>query len=52
MKELTAVILLIAVIVGIIYGGFIIKRKWNYNLGYKTLVEQTIRDMVKPEALK
>lgn len=29
-----------------------LKRKINYNISYKSMVEQTVKDMVKPESLK
>jgi len=34
------------------YGVWQLGRIWNYNLSYKSMVEQTVRDMVKDESLK
>ena len=34
------------------YGVWQLGRIWNYNLSYKSMVEQTVRDMVKEKALK
>jgi hypothetical protein len=33
-------------------GAWFVGRNINYSLSYKSMVEQTIRDMVKREALK
>ena len=40
------------IIVAISYGGWQLKRWWNYNWGYESQVTQTVCDMVKPEYLK
>lgn len=45
-------ILALSLVVGIMYGGWIIQRKINYTISYKSMVEKTVRDMVKEEALK
>ena len=29
-----------------------LERTWNYNTSYKSMVQQTVREMVKQEALK
>ena len=29
-----------------------LQREWNYRLGYKSMVQDTVREMVKKEALK
>ena len=34
------------------YGGWHLKRWFNYSFGYGSQVESTICDLVKPEALK
>lgn len=34
------------------YGGWKLSRGLNYKMGYKTMVENTIKHMVKPEALR
>jgi hypothetical protein len=49
-----AVVSVVAVVlfIGLIFGGWWIKRKVNYDLIYKGLVQETIREMVKPESLK
>lgn len=53
MKKMTAVIVaLIIVMCGGAYASYMIKRSWNYSMFYKAAVQETICDMVKPEALK
>jgi phosphoribosylformylglycinamidine (FGAM) synthase-like amidotransferase family enzyme len=47
-----AVVLTIAIIGGISYGGWMLSRKWNYNMSYKAMVKETVREMVKESALK
>lgn len=47
-----AIILIIAIVSSISFGLWKVGKKINYSLGYKTMVEQTIKEMVKPEALK
>jgi len=45
---------LLAVILAIsfMYGMWQFSRVWNYNLSYKSMVEKTVREMVKEEYLK
>ena len=44
--------ILAAVVIGLIaYGGWHLKRWWNYNWGYEAQVTQTVCEMVKPEYL-
>lgn len=45
-------IIFIALVGLLAFGTYSCKRKMNYNLMYKSMVEQTIRDMVKEGALK
>jgi hypothetical protein len=45
-----AVIVIIGILIGI--GCWQFARVWNYNLSYKSMVEKTVRDMVKDEALR
>ena len=52
MKELGVFIFVLVVIAGVIYGGYQIKRAWNYSWGYESKVQWSSCDMVKPEALK
>jgi hypothetical protein len=55
MKNLYVVVIAIfaiAGIVGLIYGGWWLKREINYNLMYKSMVQETVREMVKESALK
>ncbi len=35
-----------------IYGAWALTRSINYKLSYKHMVQQTVREMVKPEYLK
>ena len=50
--KIIAVILAILLIISLSVGGWLISRKVNYSLSYKSMVEDTIREMVKEEALK
>jgi predicted RND superfamily exporter protein len=52
MKLISYVVAVVVIIVSICFFSWYVKRQVNYNLGYKSMVEQTIKDMVKPEALK
>ena len=45
-------IVTIAVLIGIIYGIYRLKRWFNWSMAYQTQVEETVREMVKPECLK
>jgi len=42
----------IAVVILITWGVWQVGRKWNYELSYKSMVQDTVKEMVKPEALK
>lgn len=46
------VIAVVAVLGGIVYAGWHFTRTVNYKASYKSMVEETVRDMVKEEALK
>jgi uncharacterized protein YneF (UPF0154 family) len=50
-RKLIALIAIVFLL-GAAYGGFLISRKISYEIFYKHLVQQTVRDMVKPDALK
>lgn len=45
-------VLILAGIAGIGYLGWQIERRWNYSMSYEDMVKRTVREMVKPEALK
>jgi hypothetical protein len=42
----------LAIIIVFIWGGWALQRKWNYSWGYESMVKQTIREMVKEDALR
>ena len=52
MKEFGVLLVIVVIIAGITYGGYQIKRAWNYSWGYESKVQWEICDMIKPEALK
>jgi len=52
MRILITVALCAALLVGGVYLSWTFTRQIHYNLVYKSMVEKTVRDMVKPEALK
>jgi len=45
------VIILLAVISLIVYGGYELNRYMNWSFGYEDMVEEKIREMVKEEYL-
>lgn len=47
-----AIVLCIILFIGFAIGGWYFKRIINYNLLYKDCVKETIKEMVKAEALK
>lgn len=51
MKYIGYLIVAIA-LCGVIYGGFLVKRWFNYEFGYASQVQGSICEMVKPEYLK
>jgi len=55
MDKIKTILIIAVVIFGIgafIYGVVSLKKTVSYNMYYKDNVEQTVRDMVKPEYLK
>lgn len=49
-----AIVLIVgaAIIIAVAYGAFMLNRYVNYNLSYEKMVQETVREMVKEEALK
>lgn len=47
-----AVIIVLCVIGGIIYGIFLLKRWFNYEFNYESQVIQSLCEIIKPESLK
>ena len=52
MKMITYYIMGAIIIGSLVYGGFKIKRWFNYEFGYASQVRESVCDMVKPEYLK
>ena len=52
MKKLYVVIAVLVIIGLISWGGWHLKRWWNYTWGYESQVTETVCEMVKPEYLK
>jgi len=50
MKAL-GIVFLVIVVICVGYGGWLLKRKINYTFQYRDLVQETVREMVKPECL-
>lgn len=50
--NILGVVIATAIVICVAIGVYSLKRKVNYNLSYKSMVEQTVKEMVKPEALK
>jgi len=47
-----AALLIATVFLLVVMGCFLLERKINYELSYKHMVEKTVHEMVKEEALK
>lgn len=45
-------IIVVIIISGLGYAGWVFQKKWNYYWSYENMVKQTVCDMVKPEHLK
>lgn len=55
MKDKISILLILTAIfaiVGVSYGVWHLQKRWNYAWSYEDQVKQTIREMVKEEALK
>jgi len=52
MKTALQYITLVIIVLAFVVGMFFVARTVNYNLSYKGMVQETVREMVKPEALK
>ena len=52
MKAFLSVVVFVVVFLGVIYGGFWIAKKTSYFFFYEDFVKETIKEVVKPEALK
>ena len=52
MVELGLGIVIFAIVILIGFGMWTLARKVNYSVGYRSMVEQTVREMVKEECLK
>jgi hypothetical protein len=52
MKNFLIIIVSILLISGLAYGGWQLKRWFNYSFGYESDVENTVKELVKPECLK
>jgi hypothetical protein len=50
--KIVAAIVGFLIVVGIIIGCWSLARTWNYNLSYKSMVKQTIIDMVREDCLR
>jgi len=51
MKNLMYIIAILGLIAAV-YGGWCLERKIHYSLSYKSMVQETVREMVKEECLK
>jgi hypothetical protein len=52
MKEIMLVIVGVSMSLTLAYSFWQLGRKINYNLAYRSMVQNEIRNIVKPEALK
>lgn len=51
-KILTLYLGVIVLFIALALGAWAVSRSINYSLSYKSMVQDTVREMVKPEALK
>lgn len=51
MKQITITVIGLVAVILVSLGLWYVGRKIHYAVAYKSMVEQTIREMVKPEAL-
>lgn len=52
MKQISALFLALVISLGFSYGIWRIGRAINYRLSYESMVRETVREMVKREALR
>ena len=52
LKAIAGFIAIIAVVGGLIYGVYWVAKTVSYTLFYESMVQSTVRDMVKKESLK
>ena len=52
MKALISYLGILIVIIISVGASFVVYRHFNYQFAYKAMVEETVRDMVKEEALR
>lgn len=52
LRDVMVIVATLAALAGVIYGGYWIAKRVSYALFYGDMVEDTVRRMVKPEALK
>ena len=52
MKNALVYLVGILLVIMVIYGGYWVVKKVSYSLFYESMVQETVRDMVKKEALK
>ena len=49
MKKNIITTLIVVCVLAVIYGFYQMKRSFNYSMGYKSQVTETVCDMIKPE---
>lgn len=52
MKNVLIVVVGVVIVGAVGYGAFVLNRYVNYNLSYESMVRDTVREMVREEALK
>lgn len=45
-------IIVIGLVGSVSYGIWQVSRKWNYHFSYKSMVQETVREMVKESAIR
>ena len=52
MKNILLLVLMAIFGISLVIGMWYFARKWNYNLSYKAMVQETVREMIRESALK
>lgn len=52
MKEIVGAVMVAILVLILIYGMYCIGKTISYNIFYEDMVQQTVRELVKPESLQ
>lgn len=52
MRKAILILLMVGIVIGLSFAFWQFSRMINYSFSYKSMVQDTVREMVKPESLK